>query len=86
MRKTIIAAVFLAAAGVSAAFGQNRFEGYNVVVDVPTSQRAPACAVRYVPANTIITITDLDRATQMDIKPCAGSATSIVQSSAGSVT
>lgn len=86
MRITIIAAVFLAVAGVSAAFGQNRFEGYNLVVDVPTSQRAPACAVRYVPANTIITITDLDRATPMDIKPCAGSGTTLVQSSAGSVT
>jgi hypothetical protein len=68
------------------AFSQNKFEGYNVVVSVPTNQRSTACAVRFVPPATQLTITDIDRATPMKVKSCDGSGTNLVNSSATSAT
>jgi len=72
MRKffTLITAIFsLSAISASA---QNRFEGYNIIVDVPTTQTGAACAVRYVPPTTPITITDLNGATPLKLKSCGG--------------
>ena len=65
---------------------QNKFEGYNIIVDVPTTQRATACAVRFVPPTTTLTITDLDRATPMKVSQCDSSGTSLVQNSSSSAT
>jgi len=65
---------------------QSRFEGYNVVLDAPTTQRSAACALRYAPAATNITVTDLDRSTPMNIAPCTGSGTSVQPGSGGTAT
>lgn len=59
----------------SIAFAQNRFEGYNIFLDAPENQRQQMCATRYVPPTTDVIISDLNPATPMNIKPCAGSNT-----------
>lgn len=58
--------------------GQNRFEGYNIIVDAPDVQpKNPmhlheSCATRYVPTDRQITITDLNSATPMKLQSCTG--------------
>ncbi len=80
--------VFIFFATVSA-FGENRFEGANIVLNVPDKHTALACSLRYVPPTTEITITDLDRSTPLKISSCsgpqgfAGSGSNVVQNSAG---
>lgn len=79
----------LAAAAVFVPFSiaaQNRFEGYNVIVDVPANHRTPTCAVRYVNPSVSLSVTDLDRSTPLDVKPCEGSGTRLVQNVAGGAT
>src|SRR5580765_1005817 len=66
---------------VSGVYCQNRFEGYNVILDVPTTQRSYACALRFSPPTTDITVTDLDRSTPMKLAPCTGGGTSLQQTS-----
>lgn len=51
-------------------FAQNRFEGYNLFLDVPETQKSLACALRYVSPQTEITVTDLNRATPMKLASC----------------
>lgn len=61
------------------AFSQtNRFEGFNIFVDAPDTHRETTCAVRFVPPTTEITITDLNPQTPMNIRSCAGSASTVV--------
>jgi hypothetical protein len=84
MKKILILAVFVSSC-VIAASAQNRFEGHNVILDVPTTQRATACAIRFSPPTTPVTITDLDRATPMKVTSCEGSTTSVQSAAAGSV-
>ncbi len=67
-------------------FSQSRFEGYNIIVNVPTTHRVATCAVRYVPPTTTITVTDLDSSTPLDIKACDGSGSRLVSSTATSAT
>jgi hypothetical protein len=57
---------------VFAAFAQNKFEGYNIVLDVPENHKAMTCTIRYMPATTNITISDLNPATPMKLRTCAG--------------
>jgi hypothetical protein len=38
-------------------FSQNRFEGYNLLLDVPDNQKTQTCALRYVAAEGGATIT-----------------------------
>jgi hypothetical protein len=66
----------------SNAFAQNKFEGYNIMVDAPDNQKAQACAIRYVPPTTDITITDLDRSTPMKVSNCGGAGSSLTQAGA----
>jgi hypothetical protein len=66
----------------AAVFSQNKFEGYNIILDVPETQRSATCAMRYVPPTTSITIADLNAATPMNLKSCSGSASSLVKSTA----
>lgn len=66
------------------ASAQNRFEGYNIILDAPSNQKAVACAIRYRPPNTPVKITDLDSSTPMNIRPCSGSLTQVLNSFAGS--
>ncbi len=82
MNKVIVAtlAVLASAFAISA---QNKLEGYNIIVDVPTTQRQPTCAVRYVPPSTVITITDLDTKTPLRLTACDGSQSTLVQNAAG---
>lgn len=61
---------------------QNKFEGMGVIVDAPKSHTKPTCAVRYVPPQTTITITDLTPSTPMKVSACGASGASIVQSNA----
>lgn len=65
----LVAVVLLSAVP---ALAQNRFEGFNILVDVPTTHTGPACAVRFVPPTTAITITDMDGATPLSLKSCGG--------------
>jgi hypothetical protein len=59
--------------------GQTKFEGYNLFLDAPDNQKAQTCALRYASPQTVITITDLDRATPMKITAC-DQATRVTQS------
>lgn len=68
------------------AAAQNRFEGYNLFVDVPTTQTEQACAIRYSPPQNEITITDLNPATPLNIKACGGSASRVTQGRNNSAT
>lgn len=79
----LVALLFAVFVSVSA---QNRFEGYNVILSVPTTQRAAACALRFAPPTTNITVTDLDSSTPMKLTPCSGSGTSLQQSNANTAT
>ena len=63
-------------------FSQNKFEGYNIILDVPESQQVATCAIRYAPPTTSITVADLNSATPMNLKSCDGSGTNVTKSSA----
>ena len=55
---------------VSNASAQNKFEGYNLFLDVPETQKVQTCALRYVSPETEITITDLNPSTPMKLANC----------------
>lgn len=63
----------------SSIFAQNRFEGYNIIVDAPDTQKTATCAIRYVPPTTDITITDLDASTPLKLSNCGGAGSSLTQ-------
>jgi hypothetical protein len=86
MKYRVILAPLFAVGIVSGAFAQNRFEGYNVILSVPTTQRAAACALRFAPPTTIITVADLDSKTPMKLAPCSGSGTILQQTNATTAT
>src|SRR5215213_5549473 len=75
MLKKSLNASFLVLCFSLIAFAQNRFEGYNIFLDAPETHKQSICATRYVPPTTDIIISDLNPATPMNIKPCAGSNT-----------
>lgn len=85
MKKVVFAFVALLVSSLPI-FSQNKLEGYNIIVDVPTNQRQPTCAVRYVPPSTVITVTDLDPSTPMRLTACDGSGSSFTQTSATNAT
>ncbi len=85
MKKGIFACSVLLTFAFSA-FTQNKIEGYNILVEVPTNHRTPTCAVRYVPPTTVITVTDLNPSTPMKLTSCEGSDSSFSQSSASNAT
>ncbi|HLM01500.1 MAG TPA: glycosyl hydrolase family 28-related protein [Pyrinomonadaceae bacterium] len=74
MKKFILILAF-ALSFSSIALAQNRFEGYNLFLDAPENHRQSICATRYVPPTTDIIISDLNPATPMNVKSCAGSNT-----------
>ena len=84
--KKVIFACTVALVFVFPSLGQNKLEGYNILVDVPTNHRIPTCTVRYVPPSTVITVTDLDTSTPMKLSSCEGSDSSFSQSSATNAT
>jgi hypothetical protein len=83
MRK--IAVLLFALIFVQNLSAQNKFEGYNIILEAPEDQKQPACAIRYVPPTTEIKIVDLNRATPTKISPCAGSTSRLAQTSLGFV-
>lgn len=85
MKKVTFACIAIFAASLSVS-SQNKLEGYNIIVDVPTNQRQPTCAVRYVPPTTVITVTDLDPSTPMRLTACDGSDSSFTQTSSTNAT
>lgn len=60
-------------------FGQDKkFEGYNIILDVPEDHRSATCALRYAQVNTTeITISDLNPQTPLNVRSCNGSGTTV---------
>lgn len=85
MLKKLSFAAFLVLSFAAVSLSQNKFEGYNILLDVPETQRATACAIRYVPPTTEIKITDLNSATPMKVSPCSGAGSNVVQSGSSAV-
>lgn len=80
--RTLLLSVFAFFAVLSfgaGAHAQNRFEGYNIILDAPRNHQSAVCALRYAPPSTDITISDLNPATPLNLKPCAGSQARISQ-------
>lgn len=73
MKKHVILAALAVLTFACISFGQNRFEGYNIILDVPTTQRSTACALRYSAPSTPVTVTDLNGATPAKLRSCDGS-------------
>ncbi len=74
--KFLFAFIFLLS---SSAFAQNKFEGYNIIIDAPDTHRAATCAIRYSPPTTDITITDLNPATPLKLTNCGAAGSSLTQ-------
>lgn len=82
MLKQILLLGFLVTALVAGLSAQNKFEGFNILLDVPDTQKAATCAIRYVPPTTVLTITDLNPATPMTLTACNGSGTNLTRAGA----
>ena len=85
MKKLPFTALLTALCLIPIVSAQNRFEGHNIILDVPTTQRATACAIRFAPPSATVTITDLDRGTPMRVTACEGRGAT-VQAAAGTAT
>ena len=81
MKKIFLGLIFVFSFSLIA-FAQNKFEGYNIILDVPETQKASTCALRYAPPTAIVTISDLNPATPMNVTACTGSGTSVTRSGA----
>lgn len=68
------------------AFAQNKFEGYNIILDTPETHKSATCAIRYSPPTTNITIKDLKPSTPMKVKSCGGSGTNLTQGNSSTAT
>lgn len=64
----------------SASAQVNKFEGYNIILDSPEIHKSATCAIRYAPPNTSVTIADLNPATPLNVRSCAGSGTTVTRS------
>ena len=76
LKRSLILSFFILCSSIAS------FEGYNIVLDAPETQRAAACAIRYVPTTTEITVSDLNPATPMNVRSCAGRASKVEKSTA----
>jgi Pectate lyase superfamily protein len=79
---TLIAIILLSA---FSAFAQNKFEGYNLFLDAPETQKTTTCALRYVSPQTEITVTDLNRSTPMRLTNCGDASARVEQRGANAV-
>ena len=86
MKKLPLIAVIVAFCLIPLVSAQNRFEGHNIILDVPTTQRATACAIRFAPPSTVVTITDLDRSTPLRVSGCEGALTQVQGGTGGTAT
>jgi hypothetical protein len=71
--------VFVFSISLSVTAQANKFEGYNIILDAPETQKSAACALRYAPPNSSMTISDLNSSTPMNVRPCEGSPNSLTQ-------
>jgi hypothetical protein len=85
MLKKFLLLSFVVLSSVTFSLSQNKFEGYNILLDVPENQKATACAIRYVKPSTQIKITDLNPATPLKISSCAGTDSKAVQTGSSAV-
>jgi hypothetical protein len=83
-RFSLLIAIFLLS--VYALPAQNKFEGYNIILDAPETHREATCAIRYAPPTASVTISDLNPQTPMNVRSCDGSATSLTKSGASTAT
>jgi hypothetical protein len=83
MKKLLVLSIALTALALTSS-AQNRFEGHNIILDVPTTQRSAACAIRYAPSTTTALVTDLDRSTPIKVTACDGGS-SVAPNAGGSV-
>jgi hypothetical protein len=60
---------------------QYKFEGHNIILDVPTTQKMATCAVRYAPPQSRISVAGLSQGAAVKLKACPGSGTNLVQNS-----
>ncbi|MGI8640485.1 MAG: glycosyl hydrolase family 28-related protein [Pyrinomonadaceae bacterium] len=81
INRILLFVVFILLSALTAV-AQNKFEGYNLFLDVPDTQKVATCALRYVAPTTDITITDLDRSTPMKISNCGDATTRLTQTNA----
>lgn len=65
---------------------QNKFEGYNIILNAPEIHRSPTCALRYMPPTTNIIVSDLNSATPFQPKSCNGSGSNIVKNTSSTAT
>lgn len=79
---TLLAIILLSALS---AFAQNKFEGYNLFLDAPETQKVQTCALRYVAPQTEITVTDLNRSTPMKLINCGDASARVEQRGANAV-
>lgn len=86
MKKLPFTALIIALGLIPIVSAQNKFEGHNIILDVPTTQRATACAIRFAPPTTAVTITDLDRATPMKVTACGDGRETVSQGAGGTAT
>lgn len=80
MKKIVFTCLFVLSFSLVVS-AQNKFEGYNIILDVPEKQTSPTCAIRYTPPTASVTISDLNPATPMNVKSCDGS-TSVTKTGA----
>lgn len=79
MQKRFLILTFFFLFITSTSFSQNKFEGYNIILDAPETHKSATCTIRYVPPTTGITIADLDTKTPMNVKSCGGSGSKLTQ-------
>jgi hypothetical protein len=72
-----LATAILTTTGIS----QYKFEGHNIILDVPTTQKMATCAVRYAPPQSRISVAGLSPGAAVKLKACQGSGTNLVQNS-----
>lgn len=77
--KKIILSIAFALSFSLIVFSQNKFEGYNVILDAPETQKTGLCALRFAAPTTNITVADLDPSTPMKVKACDGSGAKLTQ-------
>lgn len=80
LKKISFAFIFVIAFSYSLFAQSNTFEGYNIILSAPENHKSATCAIRYAPPRNSLRITDLNRSTPMNVKPCNGSGSNLVSS------
>lgn len=84
--KTIFLSLITLIFSITGLAQNDKFEGYNVILDAPTTHRGATCALRFAPSNTTVTIADTDSSTPLNVRACPGSGTNVSQAVGQTVT